>query len=411
MVTSNNRQFEFKKNLINFLNYIQERCSTSFVEQYNQSTIKRKNHTDNNIYTLKEFIDLENYVKNIELHIDKAVENRKYAVLWLYVSLHLTNAWRSSDFLSLPSIRIDMIEGNNFNWFSSGNRLNSQHALHIVNQFASKRLRISKTGALNRFLVNNDMLLPIATMIILCEIHRIAENDSLLLCSSTDFFRGMFPVFSEFPFKFSSMKMNRSFITYLFHKANESSEHVALSLDFAQQTRRHKRKDSTAVYVQATNQDGPIGNLTENLCNRGHFGYLYNLLINRLQSFSNNKNIESIEDHTLRIQEFRDKFIPHDLEVVGEFLKMIFEEHESLAVRIALMPEEEVRHVISKIYQDKMPGHTEHAQCFTYPNCINTTALTCIGCPNMIPKNHLLISVSTELQNRVAALLNTKKSM
>lgn len=54
--------------------------------------------------------------------------------------------------------------------------------------------------------------------------------------------------------------------------------------------------------------------------------------------------------------------------------------------------------VIHKIYMDKMPGHTEHTQCFVYPNCIHPTATSCIGCPNIIPKIFLLISIGIELQ-------------
>ncbi|MHB0859947.1 hypothetical protein ACYCS5_01535 [Paenibacillus sp. SEL3] len=74
------------------------------------------------------------------------------------------------------------------------------------------------------------------------------------------------------------------------------------------------------------------------------------------------------------------------------------------------MTTDEASEILNKVYEDKMPGHTEHTQCFVHPNCIHPTAITCVGCPNMIPKNYLLISVSNELKRRVGILKYTVKS-
>ncbi|CCC86049.1 hypothetical protein PPM_3112 [Paenibacillus polymyxa M1] len=402
-----------KRNLIGFLLYLQEQTSTVFVEKYRISE-KQLKPKEKDIYSYDEFISIQQYSKDIEHHIGHALRSRNYAATWLYISLHLTNAWRSSDFLRLPTVDISLIGINDFKWFYEGNRLSSEQSQRIVNQYAYTRLKVSKTGALNRFLINFEMLIPIATMIVICELHRRKKNARHLLTSGrsiSTLIKGSLPTFLPYPLQFGSMKMNRSFMTYLFYKATGNTFTQGIALDLVQNSRRHKRNDSTALYVQSVNKDGNISNITVNLCNRGHFGYLYNLLIERSYMLAKKEINDSLNERSLKIQEFKSIFsTPYELEKFGELLKEQFEERESLAIRVSLMTTDEASEILNKVYEDKMPGHTEHTQCFVHPNCIHPTAITCVGCPNMIPKNYLLISVSNELKRRVGILKYTVKS-
>jgi hypothetical protein len=201
-------------------------------------------------------------------------------------------------------------------------------------------------------------------------------------------------------------------MTYLFHEATENTESLGVALDMIQQTRRHRNKESSTVYIQSTNKDGSLGNVIVNLCNRGHFGYLYNLLIERAHALTEIENNDTVTERSLKIQEFRTILFttPLELENFGEFLKSQVKERESLAIRVALMPSEDALTLVNKIYMDKMPGRTEHTQCLIYPNCIHPTATSCIGCPNVIPKNYLLISIDIELRKRISILSMAKKS-
>ncbi|WP_409174512.1 hypothetical protein [Brevibacillus fortis] len=406
-ITTNTNQ---QKNLIAFLLYLQERVHTEYREKYH---VARKHVANGNkdIYSLDEFIAIEKYLKNIEFHLLEALNDRQYAVTWLYSSLHLTNAWRSSDFLRLPSPDISFMNVSDFQWFYEGNRLSVEHSQRIVNTFAHTRLKVSKTGVLNRFLVNQDMLVPISTMIVICELHRRNEKEQSLMTTGTNNYTLIRHKLHEFfppPFKFSSLKMNRSFMTHLFHKATESSESMGVALDLVQQTRRHKEQDSTAIYIQSTDRDGPLGNATVNLCNRGHFGYLYNLLIERSFALSKMESKDTLYERTLKILEYKNVFpTPYELEQFGEFLRIQQQERESLAIRVSLMSPDEAQSLVEQVYMDKLPGHTEHAQCVIYPNCTNPTATSCIGCSNMIPKNYLLLSVGIELQKRITILNGT----
>lgn len=406
-ITTNTNQ---RKNLVSFLLYLQERVQTEYREKYRVASKQRvARHKD--IYSLDEFVAIEKYLSNIEFHLLEALKDRRYAVTWFYTSLHLTNAWRSSDFLRLPSTDISLINVNDFQWFYDGIRLTVEQSQRIVSTLAHTRLIVSKTGALNRFLVNQDMLVPIATMIVVCELHRKKENDQFPLTTGNNNYTLIKNKLSSFfpsHIKFSSMKMNRSFMTHLFYKASESSNSMGVALDLAQQTRRHRKKDSTAIYIQSTDKDGPIGNATLNLCNRGHFGYLYNLLIERTFSLTNRVREDTLNERTLKILEYKAVFpTPYSLERFGDFLKAQAQERESLAVRVALMSPNETGSLLRLVYMDKLPGHTEHIQCFIFPECIYPSATSCIGCPNAIPKNYLLQSIGIELNKRIAILNDT----
>lgn len=402
-----------KKHFISFLSFLQDRMTTTFSEKYSIAK-KPKGNQNKDIYSLDEFIWTAQYVKNVEHHIFQALMSRSYAATWLYISLHLTNAWRSSDFLKLPTVDISLIKVHTLQWFIDGNRLSLVQAQRIVNQYAHARLKVSKTGALNRFLVNQDMLVPIATMIVICELHRRNEDGQFLLAKGiNDYNLIKTNISSFFPnhIQFGSLKMNRSFMTYLFHEATVNTESLGIALDLVQQTRSHKDPSSTTIYIQSTNKDGPLGDTTLHLCNRGHFGYLYNLLIEKANALAKRDLQDTLKERTLKIQEYRRLFTtPYELEKFGAYLQSQAEERESLAVRVALMSREEAEQVINKIFMDQMPGHTEHAQCFSHPNCPHPTAVTCIGCLNMIPKNYLLISIGIELKKRIEILTTTKNT-
>ncbi|UKS29979.1 helix-turn-helix domain-containing protein [Paenibacillus sp. HWE-109] len=402
-----------KKNFISFLSFLQERIPTQFQEKYLVTT-RQTGTRSKEIYSLEEFIEINHYLKNVEFHILEAINDRCYAAAWLYCSLHMCNAWRSSDFLRLPSVDISLIDIHAFQWFFDGNRLSIEQSQRIINQYAHARLNVSKTGVLNRFLINLDMLVPIATMVVVCELHRRKENAQFLLTRGNTIYsliRTKVDVFLPDPLRFGSMKMNRSFMTYLFHEATENTESLGVALDMIKQTRRHRKKESSTVYIQSTNKDGSLGNVTVNLCNRGHFGYLYNMLIERAHALTELENKDTVTKRSLKIQEYRTLFTtPLELENFGEFLKNQVEEKESLAIRVSLLPREAALTLVNNIYMDKMPGHTEHTQCFVYPKCIHPTATSCIGCPNVIPKNYLLISIDIELRKRISILSMAKNS-
>lgn len=407
MLFNNLSSGNYKVHFTQLLDYCQTTLGNCvFSNDYKVSSKSRSFGNDKEIYSLKEFTLCQKYIKNIDKHLLHALKDRRYASTWLFVSLHFTNAWRAKDFLALPFINIDLAGNFSFNWFKNGNRLNNTQAQKIINQYASQRLVVSKTGALNRFLVNFDMLIPFATMIIICDLHRKQEHDSKLIHLGNK--RGTIrkDFFIDYKFKFQSRKMNRSFMTYLFHKAVQSSEYKKIALSIPQRTRAHTKQDSTAIYIQTTNQDEPIDNVTEHLFNRGHFGYLYNLLIQTIQ-IKKQDNL-SLEEETFRLLELKRKFLfPLTLESFGHFLQKQQEKFEPIAIQIFNMPLDSLETKLETLYKDLSPSHTEHIQCFNYPDCITPNCFSCVGCIYSVPKTYLLISIKEELSKRISILQNT----
>lgn len=421
--TGNSRKFFYL-----FLQYIEKKTECSFSANYKLTSNNNIKGKEKETYSIQEFYKCKRYIQDIEFHIDRAITDRTYAVTWLYVSLHFTNAWRSSDFMTLPPVRTDLVGIDSLDWFREQNRLSVSQAQRIINQYASKRLVASKTGALNKFLVNLDMLVPIATMITICNLHRLSSKDNHLLSVGTRRNRirenHLKQLFTPFPFHFSSRKMNRTFMTLLFHKAAQDAKNKGIALELTARTRAHLDNQTTTIYIQSTNEDGPLDNISVNLCKRGHFGFLYDLLLESFFTFNKEYHHSTtflsddpflipnfLEQRTNQIHELRNIFpTPLNLERFGSFLQEQQQEKNSLAIRVAQMSKEEIKQKLVAIYEDRMPSHPEHAQCFIHPNCIYPKAHTCIGCPNIIPKNYLLISLKHELLHRLQIIRQTMLS-
>ena len=90
---------------------------------------------------------------------------------------------------------------------------------------------ISKTGALGHFLVNQDMIVPTATVLVITEIHRRMQGDQQLLRLGqrrfvhfekkriSDYFS-----ISGRILLISKSKMNRTLLTYFFYSVVEGKE-------------------------------------------------------------------------------------------------------------------------------------------------------------------------------------------
>ena len=203
--------------------------------------------------------------------------------------------------------------------------------------------------------------------------------------------------------------MNRSFMTHLFHYAVQSSEYNNIALSLPQTARSHAVRDTTSVYIQTTNKDGPISNVTEHLFNRGHFGHLYSLLIETM--FIQKQDSITLEQQTTLIQELKQNFTaPLNIEYFGQLLQSQHTEKETLALQILQMPYSTLKQKIEQLYKDLSPSNTEHIQCFNHPHCITPNISSCVGCIYSVPKNYFLISINEEIKKRIDVLKNTSNN-
>ncbi|MCG7384679.1 helix-turn-helix domain-containing protein [Paenibacillus sp. ACRRY] len=385
----------------------------------NKNNFKKK---EKEIYSPVIFHSFYRYVKDIVLHLPNAIIDEYYANMWFFTIMHLTNAWRASDIVfKTPTLDLSSIQVDSLDWFNN-NTLTKTQCQKVVNQLYLKfrSTKTSKTTSFVTFLVDPDLVEPLSTAMIVSELHRKKNGDSLLLesfiigtqiktiaTSGKDRHHHFFKWDSTLePFK--SLKFNNSTLTYLFFSiSKEDGNDSDIALELTQRVRSHNKAETTAIYVQSTNKDGSLDQVSSNLFRRGHFGWLYNYLI--LLANEKDDMYRTLEDKTLAISAMRNQLAsPVKTELWAQFLLQIREKRSSVMSRLAKLKKESCIKLIVKIFKGEMPSKTENAQCITFPKCEYPRLNSCYSCANIIPKNYLLIELSGEFDRLINSIESTE---
>lgn len=425
-----------KSQTVLFTRFLRYCYSIKDIERNEQLFISvERDRASNYIYPPDLFYKFYEHSKKIDVHLLNAIKDRHYANMWAYSILLLTDLIRANDLiLQTPKVDLENIHIDSFDWFSN-NTLSEIQAYKIITQLyiCFRNKRTSKTDELLTFIVSPDLILPLANALVISEQHRrLNESDLLLgtfiqgkfdtlLTSGNPRHHKFFKLIPELEsFDFKSRIMNRSVATYLFYSiTEEDGEDGDLSLYMVQSSRSHKSPDSTSIYIQSTNKDGSINRVSFNLFRRGHFGWLYNYLI--MYAFQNTDLAQSLEERTKMIEHLRKELSPSSAEGIGHFfnnhltitpyvkkksmedyLNIIYTKRRSVVSRLKEYSEEEIKHIILKISQGKMPSKNENAQCLLHPECKYPGLSNCFSCEYVIPRNFMLI----ELKNELTRLLN-----
>lgn len=410
----NNFPKRHKMIFILFLMYCQSKLKCCYEKKYNATRGDYSKESD--IYSPEELLDYYKYVNDVELHLQDALQSKYYASTWLYIMMHLIDAWRKSDIVfGLTRINIEVIGVHSIEWFNS-NRITRDQAREITNQVANsvEKMYIQKTGALGHFLVNEDMLISCATALVITELHRNID-DSLLLKSLVGYGKSvnipkkffLIPFFKHRPdlVNFQSRKANRTLLTYFFYSVTDSSRNSDIAYNLTQRLRGHVHPDSTAVYIQATNKDGSLDRVSLNLFNRGHFGWLYNFIV---MLSDESHQTHTIEQRTALIQSYKSSFTPIQFESLSSFLQQQQQEKQSIALRLSNMPKDELKIILQKIYRGEMPSRLKNGQCLLYPNCPIPSVNSCSHCNYLIPKVYLLSSIEEEIKRLLHSIKTTR---
>lgn len=400
-----------KRTFISFLDFCSGKGLCTFSKSYKVTPLPVE---EREIYSPEQFSEYYTYVKDVNLHIQQAIQSRDYAVTWLFVLMHVIDAWRPSDIIKLPNVALDVCDIQTFDQLQE-QRITLEQAQAVINHIYKRveRMYISKTGALGHFLVNQDMIIPTATVLIIAEIHRRADGDQQLfkvgkrkfvIFDKATYFQ---PFFNKQPdlIDFQSRKMNRTLLTYFFYSVMEGKENANIAYELSQQVRGHSSKDSTATYIQSINKDGPLNRVSLNLFNRGHFGWLYNHLIHLSMPEAPQLDLEM---RTSIIEQFRKEYNPYQLEQLSYFLIRQQNSKESLALRLSTLGEMDLKNMLFKIYKNEMPAKLQNVQCLTYPSCSSPTSTTCLHCEYAIPKIYVLISIRHEIDRLIESIQKTE---
>lgn len=411
-----------KRIFVSFYYYCYSSRDLPVPKQYVVSKINNYKEKEKEIYSPEAFYSFYRYVKDVSLHLSNAIINDYYANMWAFTIMHLTNAWRASDIVfKTPNLDLSSIQVDSFDWFNN-NALTITQCQKVINQLylQFRSIKTSKTTAFVTFLVEPELVEPLSTALIISELHR-QKNENLFLLES--FITGtkiktvatsgkarhqhFFKLDSSLePFK--SLKFNNSTMTYLFYSiSDEDGNDSDVALELTQRVRSHNRAETTSIYVQATNKDGTLNQVSSNLFRRGHFGWLYNYLI--LLANEKDDTPRTMEDKTLAISAIRNQLeSPANTELWAQFLLQIRQKRSSVMSRLAKLSKESLIELIVKIFKGEMPSKTENAQCITSPNCEYPRLNSCYSCPNIIPKNYLFIELSGEFDRLIKSIETTE---
>ncbi|WP_163050996.1 hypothetical protein [Bacillus cereus] len=368
------------------------------------------------VYEFEIFIEYYNFNKDVSVHCENAMRNYEYASYWLYSMIHCSNAWRHSDIIDIPAITPEVVNINSMHELQNKN-ITDFEAKKIIYQLSNYELVISKTGMKRHFFCHKDLLIPMSIALIICEFHRrkmnqislintFSKNGDFSLVFSKKFFKQSVMLNSE-NFVFSSLKMNRTLMTYLFYEIQQRKGKSNSLFELIQKMRNHLT-NVTKEYI-LNNFEGGIENISKHLFDRGEFGYIYDQLVEVL---THDRECEyTLTERTNLIVSIKEKYDILKLESAASFINEV--ESREIASNIdgkkravineirELDPEEAFEY-IRRIYLREMPSKTKNMQCFSFPKCCKSSGEdSCTSCHYVIPNVYSISTIITDVQNSI----------
>lgn len=381
---------------------------------------------DKSIYEYEKYKKLYNYAKNISLHKERAIEDtlniisgkaskhtlKYYASSWLYILLHLNNAWRHSDVISFPQVNLSGTQIIDLDWMLK-NELSDEDTDYIINQVYRAEFLISKTQVKNYFFCSEELKKTFATAIAICQLRTNAISpfhESLIdFPNKAQRFskaqsRRFFKLFGEEQFPFSSRKMNRSLMSYVYVILSKTQKGTA-GLKTIQKMRGHLEQETTNFYVDIPEED--LNFLSKQLFVRESFGFVFDTFLDVLQGVEIDR-----EKRTTEIQCLKNYFGDiHKIEEISGFLNVIQSDRKTVLDHILSMGLDEALEFLNKIETGQLPSKQENIQCmFAESGCVKKgQGVDCFDCAFSIPNYYALSSLGASLQDRLNRYVESQK--
>lgn len=410
----------YKETLYSFFNHLFLKFSNCkyLVSKLNNPHVEKKERLANSkhnkqIYSTNEFLTLLEYVKEIQRHKDNALSEYKtkpmggtkgnYESIWLYVMLHLNNGWRSTDFIEkIPRIPLS-IPVQDYKSFENYN-LTLEESTKIIWELTSNLMNVyhNKNGKKAFFFISEDMIVPVANAIVLCELKaqliNSKRNNLIDLGNSNELTTSMHDKFFwDFPikeFKFKSLMANSTFITFvdsiLKQKTNRNP------LEITKFIRNHDSLDTTNRYVHVSEEH--LNKISKQLFDKGYFGYTYDYLKQIVIGESQNYSIENNEKNLLATV-FGDIY---KIENFSMALNAIEEQRKPLYEFVKRLSEEQQREVLDLINMNQLPAKESFWQCIL-GDCLYLDR-KCNSCSFAIPHFYVLTKTVYNLNNLIPKL-------
>ncbi|RFB15073.1 hypothetical protein DZB84_14295 [Bacillus sp. HNG] len=384
-------------------------------------------HRDKSIYEYEVYKKIYNYSKDIPLHKDRSIKDvlkeittvgkrsssKYYATSWLYVLLHLNNAWRHSDVITFPQVNLSGTQITDLKWMLK-NELSDEDADYIIKQVYRAEFIISKTQVKNYFFCSEELKKPFATAIAICQLRinalyplreSIIDFGNKNQRFSNSRRRNFFELYEDKEFHFSSRKMNRSLLSYIYVLLSKMKNGNA-GLKTIQKMRGHLEKETTNIYVEIPAEE--LNFLTRQLFARGSFGFIYDTFLDVLQGIEIDR-----EKRTTEIQFLDNYFGGVDkIEEISNFLNVIQSDRKAILDRILSMGLDEALDFVNKIGTNQLPSKRDNVQCLVAESaCVKKgQGVDCFDCAYSIPNYYALSALGVSLQDRLDSFVESQKS-
>jgi len=397
----------FRIDLYKFLRYahfifISQNKKTYSIEKLKSPYIKKNvKSKENSLYSYDNYKKVFDYCNMFEFHSKNAINDSGYSFSWLYVSIHLNNAWRHHDVVTgIPRIKPEEVGITSLKELKN-RKLTFEEAEKIINQIKRTYMIHGKTGNTRRFFCSKQLMISMATCLCFCELHIRKENPFL---ECLIYFKNKNKIFTkllhknffykfEEPFIFESRKMNRTLLTFVDSIIRKSSK--GNSLETTKYLRGHSSIESTNVYVQISQEH--LDFLTEQLFSRDSFGYIPELFAKLLYGQEENFELRSSQ-----INEIKEKLgSVYKLEWISGVLNQFKEEKNLIDDLFQTMDEEEMKNLHTKITLDLLPSKEENYQCLMSETGCVYPMRNCYSCPLSIPNYYAISSICNRVLKNI----------
>ncbi|WP_254916531.1 hypothetical protein [Bacillus cereus] len=379
---------------------------------------------EKNIYSLEEYIGLLDYTKDIIKHKKRAIEDIRLQIQkelhlhrdssWLYVLLHLNNAWRHYDVTSFPRINLQHTQLGNMEvmealeWIER-NSLSDEDVINIVNQVKAMSFVHSKTKKKRHFFCSYELMDAFAHSTVLCELRcQIFQPLSEVLIDFNNSKRvftarqknGFFESHND-NFIFKSKQMNRTLISYVYSVIKKTTKRNPLEI--TKLIRGHSNEETTNIYIDIPQEQMDF--ITKQLFDLGHFGYAYDALSELILQ----ESIDNREERTQTSLALKEVFGDvHHIEQVARYLNRLSEEQQIVYKVIKGLSLEERKDIYESIRLGQQPSKKEYFQCI-YPIC-KFPNRDCEKCQFAVPNFYALSQLEEGFQlnfSKFKELFNT----
>lgn len=378
-------------------------------------TIRRKSRKtkgDKLAYSKELFMKYAEYVLNYSLHIDDAINNPKYAQIWLYSIFHFCTAWRSSDILSFPSFPEGTEFKKDISWFKN-NKLDNYEIELIINMFTDNNFVANKTNNKIIFQVFKPYKMVFSTLLLLCEKHRVENSEETLFYCFNKYnpnredIKKFLEKSNGLP-NFTSMALNRSFISNYYEYTSSKTELHKLAYFLSRKLRGHVTNDMTAEYINSLPVDD-INKCSLYIFENETFGYIKHFLAELLMLSNNNdyNNLSIEEKREYMLYKYK---LPNILKIEAFSKTLLLEQQLKINIVDELLKynSNSLIDILKRIYIGVNPSYINGIQCLNINNCPDKSNIIkkCELCENAFFNKQFLYELNKKIFNSLEKLIN-----